>query len=80
MKSHRFNKIQKVFICDKENPLKLVNINFDKTILKIIPFEGVSFNAGIERTILHAQTIMDRSKKFITEPGIGKFIRLANEN
>ena len=44
MKSQKLNSIKNVFICDKENSLKLVNINFDKTILEIIPVLDRSVN------------------------------------
>lgn len=47
---------------------------------KYTPFEDVVFNARIEKTILRSMTIMDRKYNFIAKPGIGKFIRIKNEN
>ena len=47
---------------------------------KYTPFEDIQFNAKVEKTFLRGQIIMDRSEKFIAKPGIGKFIRPANEN
>ena len=47
---------------------------------KYTPFEDVTLNARVEKTFLRGQIIMDRSEKFIAKPGIGKFIRPANEN
>lgn len=47
---------------------------------KYTPFEDLKFNAKVEKTILHGQIIMDRSKKFIAKPGVGKFLRVSNGN
>ena len=47
---------------------------------KYTPFEDVRFKAKVEKTILRGQIIMDRSKKFIAKPGVGKFIRVSNGN
>jgi allantoinase len=47
---------------------------------KYTPFEDTVFNTRVEKTILRGQTIMDRSINFIAQPGIGKFIRPANEH
>ena len=44
MKSVKANSIQNVFICKKENSLRLVNIYFDETIIKIIPIVSRTIN------------------------------------
>jgi allantoinase len=46
---------------------------------KYTPFEGIIFYTRVEKTVLRGHTIMDRKDKFIAKPGVGKFIRINNE-
>ena len=54
----RMNSIHNIFICDKDNSVKLVKINFDKTIREIIP----SLNRSIRWDDI---SIVSKRKKFI---------------
>ncbi|NWF91093.1 MAG: allantoinase AllB [Ignavibacteriaceae bacterium] len=43
------------------------------------PFENIVFNARVEKTFLRGKVVMERKNNFIAKPGVGKFIRVRNE-
>lgn len=46
---------------------------------KYTPFEGLTLNAKVEKTFLRGHLVMNRRNNFIAKPGVGKFVRVSNE-